>query len=343
MTKNSTSEWLERVAAQTTAMFDRLSQPSRLAQVQTVVLAVLLVWGAGSAARLLWALWPTPAAPLLSAPVINPVSARMVDTNQVSVNLDGMLDLGLFGDPVNEAAVEAEVATAESNPREGIEDGARETRLDLRLTGIVSSSEDGLGTAVIEAKKEQLAYSVGDTLPASGKVTLAKVMPTQVVLSNNGTYELLRLFEGNDLSAALATKSSALPTTPATTPAAEPPARRQSTSTVEIRDPSTARLASSYREQLYNNPQSLAEVVKVSAVRGPDGLKGYRVSPGSDAAQFKQLGFKSGDIVTAVNGLALSDPTNTMRLYQLMREASDATFDVERGDTVVTIAVSLNQ
>ena len=81
----------------------------------------------------------------------------------------------------------------------------------------------------------------------------------------------------------------------------------------------------------------------MSAVRGPDGLKGYRVSPGSDAAQFKQLGFKSGDIVTAVNGLALSDPTNTMRLYQLMREASDATFDVERGDTVVTIAVSLNQ
>jgi general secretion pathway protein C len=59
-------------------------------------------------------------------------------------------------------------------------------------------------------------------------------------------------------------------------------------------------------------------------------------------AQFKALGFQSGDIVTAVNGYALSDPTNTVRLYQMMRDATDAVFEVERDGTPVSISISLS-
>jgi general secretion pathway protein C len=70
--------------------------------------------------------------------------------------------------------------------------------------------------------------------------------------------------------------------------------------------------------------------VSISAVQADGGLKGYKVSPGRDAAQFTALGFEAGDIVTAVNGYALSDPSNTLRLYQLMRDATDATFDIDR-------------
>ena len=44
-----------------------------------------------------------------------------------------------------------ELATV--NPRDGIENGARETRLALKLTGIVASTSDGLGSAMIEAKE----------------------------------------------------------------------------------------------------------------------------------------------------------------------------------------------
>jgi len=66
------------------------------------------------------------------------------------------------------------------------------------------------------------------------------------------------------------------------------------------------------------------------------------VTPGSNAQQFKAFGFKAGDIVTAVNGLSLSDTTNTMRLYQLMRDATEASFDIDRGGTPVSISVSLN-
>ena len=74
-----------------------------------------------------------------------------------------------------------------------------------------------------------------------------------------------------------------------------------------------------------------------------NGIYGYRVAPGSDATAFKALGFESGDIVTAVNGLDLSDPANTVSLYQSMRDATEATFDLKRGDTTLTLSVSLGQ
>ena len=120
------------------------------------------------------------------------------------------------------------------------------------------------------------------------------------------------------------------------------PANTETTASSTVNVNQQRRLASRYRQQLYNDPQSLSGLLSISAVQGQSGLKGYRVSPGRDAAQFTALGFKSGDIVTAVNGYALSDPTNTVRLYQLMRDATDATFEIEREGAPVSISVSLS-
>ena len=224
-----------------------------------------------------------------------------------------------------------------NNPRDGIEDGAKETSLALVLTGIVSSTDDGLGSAMIEAQKRQSLYSVGDELPANGKVSLAKILAKQVVIDNNGTYELITLFDDNGIVG--------ISSTPTVSPIAPMPASRAGTKVT--REPSRAakaranELAAGYRQQLYDDPQSLASLVSINAVQDEDGLRGYRIAPGRDRAQFTALGFEPGDIVTAVNGYALSDPSNTVRLYQLMREATDATFDIERGGSALTISVSL--
>ena len=97
-----------------------------------------------------------------------------------------------------------------------------------------------------------------------------------------------------------------------------------------------------YRDRLYDNPESLADVVLVSAVRDGAELRGYRLSPGRAAAEFTALGFRAGDIVTSINGLSLSDPSNTMRLYQTMRDAQAATFELERGGETLSLSVSLD-
>ena len=53
------------------------------------------------------------------------------------------------------------------------------------------------------------------------------------------------------------------------------------------------------------------------------------------------LGFEPGDIVTGVNGLSLTDPANTVRLYQAMREAREAVFDLTRDGEALSLSVRL--
>ena len=132
-----------------------------------------------------------------------------------------------------------------------------------------------------------------------------------------------------------------LATAVAATPAPTPKAAA-SPATENRADEETTRLAQSYRERLYQNPQSLAEVVNVSAVREGGALLGYRVSPGKDQEQFAQLGFKPGDLVTAVNGVSLDNPANTMVLYNSMRNAQEAVFDLQREDQQLTLSVNLD-
>lgn len=307
-----------------------LAQPSRVRLIRRGVTAFALVWIVFSITQLIWAFLP---APLVNTPanlvVLNPAEGLPSTVQVQSIDLDKVLSwhlLGKAGEPSGVAINE----TVEVESRQGIEEGARETRLDLKLRGIISSTDDGLGHAIIEYKSKQKVYAVEDKLPISGRVILAKVMPDRVVIDNRGTYELLILYEDSALTSRLAA------------PAAGPKPKGELKSIDMRADVRTTALARGYREQLYKNPESLAELVRISAVREGEVLRGYRIAPGSDAAQFSQLGFKRGDLVTGVNGIALSDQGNTVRLYQLMRSAREAVFDLERGEELLTVSVSLD-
>ena len=313
-----------------------LADAERLPKLQRALLVVFVLWAINSLVDVVVAFIPSDQAPHSVAIPVNPAPAPSGQSRSTeTIDVSSILGADVFGSvAANEVQTVAE-ETASANPREGIENGARETRLALKLTGIVASTSDGLGSAMIEAKKKQELYAVGDTLPANGKVTLAKILPKQVVIDNNGTYELITLFSDNGIAGIVKTASK-------TSEPSEASTEGTGVSTQAVNSVQQRQLASRYRQQLYDDPQSLSGLVSISAVQGQGGLKGYRLSPGRDAAQFTALGFKSGDIVTAVNGYSLSDPTNTVRLYQLMRDATDATFDIEREGAPVSINVSLS-
>ena len=309
-----------------------VADEQRLPVLQRGLIAVLVLWAVNSTANTLWALIPSSPVEVSKSVVINPPpSSNAASAGSETIDVSSILGMSVFGTAEPSEVQDLAPVNAVATPREGIENGARETSLALTLTGIVASTTDGLGSAMIEARKKQELYSVGDDLPANGKVTLAKILPKQVVIDNNGTYELITLFDDNGIVGIVQSASSELPNrTPALT------------AEVSTNQPERQQLAANYREQLYSDPQSLAGLVSISAVQSDGGLKGYRVAPGRDAEQFTALGFKAGDIVTAVNGYALSDPTNTVRLYQLMRDATDATFEIERDGSPVSISVSLS-
>ncbi len=316
-----------------------LAQPASVRRVRQILLALLALWAVLALSRLVWALLPGADSSVpADTVVLNPVPSRGAASGADSIDIDRLRAWHLFGEAGAEAevAVVEEVATAASD-REGIEKGARETRLDLKLRGILASTEAGQGHAIIEHKSRQDVYAVEDKLPVSGQVVLAKVMPGQVVLDNAGTYELLVLFEGSNLG-------TQLTSTPGSAVKRRPSRGGGATEQIDKRsDPQATALAQSYRDRLYQNPQSLAEVVSVSAVREDGELLGYRIGPGKDPGQFEQLGFKPGDLVTGINGIALNDPANTMRLYQAMRSASEAVFELQRKEKKLTVSVSLDK
>ena len=336
------SAWKARFEDASTRIQDRVRglwyrlarDPARLQQVQTGLIVLLVLWSLSSVSQLIWIPFranPIDAAPALALNPPKPAGAQqtaVIDTSSVK-------GLGLFGGSL-EALADADNAMLSEASRDGIEQNARETRLALTLTGIVASTEDGTGSAVIKSGAAEQVYAVGDALPASGQVVLAKVMPQQVVIDNNGTYELIKLYEGPGIAiptraARQASQNAAAPSPSAAPSKGSPPA----TSAEQ-----TA-LASQYRRQLYDSPESLASVISVSPVREGDRVVGYRIAPGADRTAFDTFGFQSGDIVTAVNGLALSDASNTVKLYQTMKDATQASFDIERGTGIVTVNVDL--
>jgi len=325
-------EWLQHGVAS-------LAEPGNSRRLRWALLALLSLWALSALAQLLWALFPQASSQPIAGRIINPpmLSASGTGAGAVRVDIDALRSWPLFGEPgaAMTAEPEAELITA-SAEREGIEKGARETRLDLTLRGIIAFNTDGAGSAIIEHRGQQDVYAVDDTLPVPGRVTLAKIMPFQVVLDNAGTYELLLLYQPSELDSQLAAAGPAPP---------PGPRLAQSTAAVQVvdkrADADTTALASGYRDQLYRDPQSLAELVRIMAVREQGELQGYRLSPGRDREQFEQLGFRSGDLVVAVNGMPLSDPANTMRLYQAMRSAGEASFDLRRDGESVAVSVSL--
>lgn len=349
-----TAVWQTRLATSGTraldaarATLDLVARPAVLPHVQRAIAILLVAWLAASLWRAVWSLFPE-APPLPSTTVINPMTSSAPTAARSRIDIDALAGADLFGAPGT--AVEPELLAAGAGrppaPSEagaamalaGIEDGAPDSRLPLVLRGVVAATDAGLGQAVIEHRQRQDLYQVGDELPVSGDVVLAKVLPQRVVLDNGGRYEVLRLFEDSELRAEV---SAAQPSERSGSGAGAPPGAPAGTAAGDADSAGAGALAARYRDRLYENPESLVDVIRVSAVREGDTLRGYRLAPGRAAAEFRALGFRAGDVVTAVNGLPLSNPANTMRLYQTMRTATSATFAIERAGEAVTLDVSL--
>ena len=332
---SNSSDVSGRATAAFTGALRSMAQPEQVRRLRWVFLLLFSLWAVLGLSRLIWALLPASEDPSGPPPqIINPVTTSRSVGAADPVDIQRMRAWHLFGEAgVAAPSVQAQPQVVASQ-RDGIEKGARETRLNLTLRGIVASTEDGLGHAIIEHQSKQSVYAVEDKLPVSGRVTLAKVMPRQVVLDNGGTYELLVLFEDSRLGTGQAAPPQRSNPIPKSVKKGEQIDKRQD-------DEATA-LAVNYRERLYKDPQSLAKVVSVSAVREGGQLRGYSIRPGQEKEQFEQLGFKAGDLVTSVNGIALDNPANTMSLYNAMRSAGEVVFELERDEESLTISVSLN-
>ena len=195
-----------------------------------------------------------------------------------------------------------------------------ETRLKLILRGVISGDEGSASGAIIAGPSgKQMFYALGGDLP--GGAVLKEVHERHIVLLRNGSLETLRL-PRNSLGADVNDRQ---PSGPGVQSGARP-----------------LMSLSQYRDTLLENPQQLADVVQARPYRR-NGIRGYQINPGRDAALFVELGLQPNDVITEVNGIKLDNPARGLNVLQTLKQQSQVTVEVVRDGVPQTLTVDVNQ
>jgi type II secretory pathway component PulC len=95
-----------------------------------------------------------------------------------------------------------------------------------------------------------------------------------------------------------------------------------------------------FKQEIINNNINLLQVIRPSPRRENGKLIGFAVRPGTNRALFNQTGLKSGDVVTEINGMALTNNNVSRQAMQGLTTASSATLTVLRGGQPTTVQLS---
>ena len=314
----TSAEW-ERLSAQYLTVLAKvpLSTWQFLARVVLVLILSL------SLARLFWLLFPAPVIPV--AVVAIPMSSGPVESNNASVNIAQLKSLTVFGKV--EAPKQEQAAVIESN--------AVKTSLNLILVGVVESSDENSARAIISAGDKQDVYAINAPLPVGNNITLSKVMSDRVIINNNGQYESLWLYV-SDPDAPSVSRSVTSPQ-PVSRPSELSSGRNGVAYGPELHSPQDR----SGDPALAEVSRNLADVVAMSIHRENGQVVGYKIRPGRDAEKFKAVGLQTDDIVTAINGMPLTNPAKIMEIYKNMGNTTSASLEIKRAGSVITVDVVL--
>jgi general secretion pathway protein C len=257
----------------------------------TGVSALLVLGIAWVLAQLTWALVPPPKSAAI-AYTPPPAAARSVDAGRVA-------EQHLFG-------VAAPVGNTQNAP---------DTTLALTLHGIVAGRTPENSRALIVANGDEAPYAIGAQVP--GGAVIRAIFPDRVMLERNGRVEALRLPRpGSDAGGGADAGNGTLSFEPSAPPSMN----------------AVPQNLGELRQQIMNNPQRLMDVVRLMPVQDKSSgkLSGYRVFPTGNSTAFTQLGLRPGDIVTAVNGIPLADPAQSMRVLSSLKTSEQISITVLR-------------
>lgn len=305
---------------------------------RNLVILVALIWACRSAAALFWVVFPVPDVP--SPPhVAEPIRMEVKGSAAQSLNMGALSSANLFG----KLSKESEQVANKTPQTQTLDVGpTKETRLNLKLQGILASSDPDSAWAIIASGNSQALYKVGDPLKNAG-VKLAKVEEQRVILNNNGVFESLWLYSEEDFkkSKSLAKKEIRVPSRPQAQSAQAPKANVAASRAPRGR---TAPYDNTVSRKLKQDrlPKSVGDVVRFSVHREGGKMVGYRIRPGRDRELFEEAGLKNNDIVTAVNGIAVDDPRKLREIYQNLKTATSAQLEVQRDGQPYSINISLD-
>jgi general secretion pathway protein C len=288
-----------------------------------VVVVLLSLYLIAFTAELTWRLIPQPET--LQANQVDNVNTTPAQSTS-RLDISPLIKLNLFGNP-EAKPVASNVADITDAP---------ETQLNLTLTGVVSSGDPKVGAAVVENNGKQNTYGVGDKIDGTN-ATLDELYIDRVIIKNRLARETLML-DGIDFDEANQTREQEYrqdaaafktPQGPVALTTPKPDLERLSNSAREM------------REQISESPTSFTDFIAISPQTSNGQLIGYQVSPGKQPEFFRDVGLRSGDIVTQINGLDLSDPAQSLEAITVLREAQSLQLEVLRGDDALSLDIDI--
>ena len=240
-----------------------------------------------------------------------------------SNNIASLLNQNIFGDAsrVNIPVVEQPIA-----------DDVPETRLNLKLRGIYASTNETHSNAIIEtANGLQDIYFIDDAIQGERNLTLAKVLVDRIIIKRQGNFETLKM---EDFSKGIISKTSSPRQALGPSSKAKLIDRRN--------NKQLTKQLSKIKQQLANDPTSLAGLMNVAPKMVNGEFIGFQISPGKDASLFARSGLRRNDIITNVNGIALNDPSSAITLIEEIRNADELSIELTRGNKPLSLVYSLN-
>ncbi len=282
---------------------------NRAAPWVTLVLLALVCW---QAAVLTW--WLLPAPEQTPPPAIASTTTPAAGADPLALSR-AIAARHLFGSTVRESVRTAPTAIPE-------------TRLQLTLRGVMAASHPDDATAIIaDPAGQENYYNVGAELP--GGATLKEVYPEHVVLSRSGRFETLSLPKNAlDIVGSNAT--------PPRTRSPAPPR----TSLPPRPSPNAGRILSDMRDRVAQNPAALGELFQGQPVSEGGRMIGFRLTGRSNVSTLRQFGLQPGDVVTAINGVGLNDPSGRMELLRNIGDAAQVTVEIERNGTPYAFTIN---
>ncbi len=271
-------------------------------------------------AQITWKLVPVSQPPLAWQP-----TPTNIAQSSGLINISNLENLSLFGqfdakgNPLKVAPVEEKITDA---PK---------TSLSIQLTGVVASTSEQKGLAVIESVGSQNTYSLGDKIKGTS-ASLKEVYADRIIISNSGRYETLML-DGLKYD----TQSEA-------NQQLQQAKRERGVRQVDQRDnQAVAQELQESRDELLADPSKLTDYLAISPVNRDGELQGYRLNPGKDRALFEQAGLKANDLVKSMNGYDLTDMSQALEVMAQLPELTEISLMIEREGQLVEIMFSLPQ
>ena len=220
------------------------------------------------------------------------------------VDVAGITRTHLFGAARTEASAGQDAANAP------------QTSMPLVLTGIIAADDPQNGLAILgQSAQSAKVYAVGENVPGGAK--LHSVFSERVLIERDGRLESLAL--PRQLSPGV------------------PPPSAAALQTTE--NPAFERV----RRLMTDQPGLIADIMRPTPVLVDGKQRGYRVYPGRNRQAFTRLGLRPGDLVIAINGTPLDDPSRGPEIFRTLGSSSEAHVTVMRNGQQQDLNLNLAQ